>query len=305
MKVEGKRIIVLLLCFSFFLSCTQVWGRHYTPNPNIQDKATPVGAFPILPQYQGQRYTRWNSRLSSAELKEITERGYLIVAVKDNLRPLGFRDATGKLQGLEIELAQRLAKDLLGKQDALRLQPVANRDRLAVVLEGKVDLTIASVTATESRSRLVNFSSPYYFDGTALITKSASVQRLRDVTRSKIAVIKGSSTIATVRYLLPSVQLVGVDSYQEARLLLDANGAVAFAADASVLSGWPQEYPQYRLLPTMLSAEPLCVVMPKGLQYDELRRRVNAAITRYSSEGWLKQRAKYWGLPWDTPESGN
>lgn len=306
MKLEGKRITVLLLGFSFFLSCTQVWGRHHTPNPNIQDKATTVGAFPILSQYQGQGYTRWGSLLSNAaELKEITQRGYLIVAVKDNLRPLGFRNATGNLQGLEIELAQRLAQDLLGEPDALRLQPVANRDRLAVVLEGKVDLTIASVTATESRSRLVNFSRPYYFDGTALITKSASVQRLRDVARSKIAVIKGSSTIATVRYLLPSAQLVGVDSYQKARLLLDANGAAAFAADASVLSGWVQEYPQYRLLPTLLSAEPLCIVMPKGLQYDELRRRVNAAITRYSSEGWLKQRAKYWGLPLDTPEHGN
>lgn len=308
MKVEGKRIIVLLLSFSFFLSGTRVWGSPHTPKlPNIQgSKVTPrFGAFPILPQYPGkQSYTRIGdiSLSTNAALTEITQRGYVIVAVKDNLRPLGFRDANGKLQGLEIELAQRLAQDLLGKPDAIRLQPVANRDRLAVVLEGKVDLTIANVTATESRARLVNFSSPYYFDGTALVTKSASVQRLRDVARRKIAVLKGSSTIATVRYLLPSAQLVGVDSYQKARLLLDANGADAFAADASVLSGWVQEYPQYRLLPTLLSAEPLCVVMPKGLQYDELRRRVNTAIARYSSEGWLKQRAKYWGLPLDTPK---
>ncbi len=311
MKVEGKRIIVLILGFSFFLYCPQVWGRHYTPKlSNIQEtKATPELRVSILPQYLGkQSYTRnWGVSVlsSAAELKEITQRGYLIVAIKDNLRPLGFRNAAGKLQGLEIELAQRLAQDLLGKQDALRLQPVANRDRLAVVLEGKVDLTIASVTATESRSRLVNFSSPYYFDGTALITKEPSVQRLKDVARSKIAVIKGSSTIATVRYLLPSAQLVGVDSYQKARLLLDADGAVAFAADASVLSGWVQEYPQYRVLPTLLSAEPLCVVMPKGVQYDELRRRVNAAIARYSAEGWLKRRANYWGLPLDIPIRGN
>ncbi len=110
--------------------------------------------------------------------------------------------------------------------------------------------------------------------------------------------LKGSSTIATVRYLLPAAELVGVDSYQEARSLLESDAAAAFAADASVLSGWVQEYPQYRLLPTLLSAEPLCVVMPKGLQYDQLRRQVNAAIARYSASGWLQQRATYWGLPW-------
>jgi polar amino acid transport system substrate-binding protein len=233
----------------------------------------------------------------AAQLEEIQQRGYLVVAVKDNLRPLGFRDTNGKLQGLEIDIAQRLAQDLLGNPNAVKFQPVTNRDRLAVVLEDKVDLTIAGVTATEPRARLVSFSTPYYFDGTALITKNVSEQRLSDVAREKIAVLKGSSTIPTLRYIVPRVQLVGVDSYEQAYSILEAGAAVAFAADASILSGWVQEYPQYQLLPTLLSAEPLAVVMPKGLQYDQLRRRVNAAITRYSTEGWLKQRAAFWGLP--------
>ncbi|WNN89167.1 transporter substrate-binding domain-containing protein [Gloeocapsopsis dulcis] len=233
----------------------------------------------------------------AADLPEIKQRGYLLVAVKDNLRPLGYRDAQGNLQGLEIELAQRLAQDLLGSINAVQFQPVANRDRLAVVLDNQVDLTIANVTVTESRARLISFSLPYYFDGTAIITKIPSVQNLSDFAARRIAVLKGSSTISTIRYLIPSAQLIGVDSYTQAYSLLEANAADAFAADASVLSGWVQEYPQYRLLPTLLSAEPLAVVMPKGLQYNALRQQVNTAITRYLSEGWLQQRASYWGLP--------
>ena len=258
--MEGKRIIFFLVSFCFFLP--------------------------------------FSFASSAAELKEIQKRGYITVAVKDNSRPLGFRDATGKLQGLEIDLAKRLAQDLVGNvSGAVRLQSVANRDRLSVVLEGKVDLTIARVTATASRARLVSFSIPYYLDGTALVTKDASLQKLGDVAKEKIAVLTGSSTIATVRYLLPTAQLVGVDSYQQALLLLETGAASVFAADASVLSGWVQEYPQYRLLTTLIGADPLCVVMPKGLQYDKLRQRVNAAIARYSAEGWLQQRAAYWGLP--------
>lgn len=260
MKLKGKKIIIFLITLSFLL-----FSAHNN---------------------------------SAAELTEIQKRGYLIVAIQDNLRPLSFQDANGKRQGLEIDIAQRLAQDLLGKPNVV-LKTVVNRDRLSVVLENQVDLTIAGVTATESRARLVNFSNPYYFDGTALITKDPSLQRLNDFAQQKIAVIKGSSAIATVQYLLPSAQLVGVSSYAEARLLLEAGTANAFTADASVLSGWVQEYPQYRLLPVLLSAEPLCVVMPKGLQYDKLRRGVNAAITRYSGEGWLQQRATYWGLPWE------
>ncbi len=241
----------------------------------------------------------------AAELKEIKKRGYLVVGVKDNLRPLGFRDAKGRLQGLEIDIAQRLAQDLLGKPDAVRFQPVANSDRMNVVLEDKVDLTIARVTSTNSRARLVDFSPPYYFDGTALITKKGDLTRLKDLASQNIAVLKGSDSIATVRYFLPSVQLVGVDSYQQAYSLLESGKTTAFAADASVLTAWVQEYPQYQLLPTLLSAEPLCVVMPKGLQYDELRRQVNAAIANYSASGWLRQRAAFWGLPLDKSTPAN
>ncbi len=237
------------------------------------------------------------SSASAAELTKIQRRGYLNIAVKDNLRPLGFRNVKGDLQGLEIDLAQQLAADLLGKTNAVKLKPVANRDRLSQVLDNKVDLTIARVTATESRARLVSLSIPYYFDGTRLITKNTSLQKLSDLEKQKIAVLNNSSTIADVRYYLPHADLVGVNSYQEGRSLLENNTVVAFAADTSVLSGWVQQYPQYRLLPVKLSTEPLSVVMPKGLQYDDLRRRVNGAIARYLETGWLQQRAQHWGLP--------
>jgi polar amino acid transport system substrate-binding protein len=234
---------------------------------------------------------------SSAELKEIEQRGKLIVAVKDNLRPLGFRDANGNLQGLEIDIAKRLAEELLGKPDAVVLQPVTNRDRLNIVLEGKVDLAIARVTATNSRSRIVDLSRPYYLDGTGLVTKDASIAQLNDVATKTIAVLKGASTIPLVKYSLPAAKLVGVDSYEEARSLLENGRANAFAADTSVLAGWVQEYPQYRMLPVQLSAEALCVVMPKGLQYIQLQDRVNQAIARWQASGWLAERAAAWGLP--------
>lgn len=233
----------------------------------------------------------------AAELEEIEQRGYLTVAVKDNLRPLGFRTADGALVGLEIDIARRLAADLLGDAEALRLEPVANQDRLPRVIEGEVDLAIAHVTVTGPRARVVNFSRPYYTDGTALVTRDATLQQLSDLRNLPIAVLEGSSAIASVRSLLPAAQLVGVSSYEEALTYLETDRAIAFAGDASVLTGWVQEYPQYRLLPTLLSAEALSIVMPHGLQYDDLRRRVNDAIDRWQAEGWLQERIEYWGLP--------
>lgn len=237
------------------------------------------------------------SSSQAAELSVIQRRGGLIVAVKDNLRPLGFRGADGQLVGLEIDLARRLAAEILGNEAAIDLQPVSNEERLSVLLNGNVDLVIARVTQTGSRARLVDFSTPYYLDGTALITRSGSVRQLNDLVGQRIAVLNGSDTIATLRSLLPNITLVGIDSYQAALDALESGQAIAFAGDASILSGWVQEYPQYRLLPDLLSTEALCVVMPRGNQYATLRRQVNEAIDRWRTDGWLQERIAYWGLP--------
>ncbi|PAX60105.1 transporter substrate-binding domain-containing protein [Brunnivagina elsteri] len=234
---------------------------------------------------------------NASKLSEIQQRGYIKIAVKDNLPPLGFHDAKGNLQGLEIDIAQRLAQDLLGKPKAFKLIPVQNRDRISQVLDNKVDILIARFTATESRSRLLNFSIPYYLDSALLITKNTSLQRLSDFKQRKIGVLRGSDTIARIKYFIPNSELVGVDSYKQGQNLLETGNIAAFAADGSLLSGWVRQNPQYKLLDIKLSTEPLCVVIAKGLQNDKLRRTVDSAIANYLETGWLQERIKYWGLP--------
>lgn len=233
----------------------------------------------------------------ASQLEEIQQRGHIKIAVKDNVPPLAFRDQSGNLQGLEIDLAQRLAQDLLGASKAFKLKPVLNRDRISQVLDNKVDIAIARVTATPSRARIVNFSIPYYLDSTVLVTKNTLLQSLGDFKQRKIAVLAGSSTIARIKYFIPNAELVGVNSYIEAQNLLEGNKIDAFGADATVLSGWVRQYPQYRLLNARLSTEPLCVVIAKGLQNDKLRRFLDELIASYQETGWLTERIKYWGLP--------
>jgi polar amino acid transport system substrate-binding protein len=233
----------------------------------------------------------------SADLATIRARGHLIVAVKDNWRPLGFRDEAGELVGLEVDVARQLAQEILGNPDAVVFHPVPNAERLSAVMEDRVDVAIAGVAITPGRMRLVNFSVPYYLDGTALITRQASVQELRNLTRSRVAVLDNSATVPTVRYILPAATLVGVTSYEAALRALETGEVDAFAGDVTVLSGWVQEYPNYRILPTLLSAAPLAVVLPKGRQYADLQRSINTVLTRWHETGWLEERATYWGLP--------
>lgn len=234
--------------------------------------------------------------LSQADLRQIQRRGTLIVGVKDNLPPLGFRNSQNQLQGLEIAIARQLAEELLGDPTAVELKPLLNQDRLQSLFDGEVDLLVARLSITDARLRLVDFSRPYYIDGAAFLTQDSQM-RLGDLQQQTVAVLNGSDTIPTVRALLPNVRLRGVESYLEGERLLGSGAVAAFAADASVLTGLAQEQPNYTLIPTLISAESLSVATPKGRQHQALRQQVNQAIERWQTNGWLRQQITQSGLP--------
>jgi polar amino acid transport system substrate-binding protein len=238
----------------------------------------------------------WQDLATAGTLKEIQQRRKLVVAVKDNTPPLGFRDRDGNLQGLEIDIARKLAAEIFSRSDAIELVPVVNQNRLKVVIDGTVDITIARVTITPNRSRVIDFSNSYYADGTGIITTQSNILKNRDLAGKKVAVLERSSTIASLQYIIPTAQLVGVNSYQQARDLLAAGKVAAIAADRSLLVGWLSANPNYRILPDKLSVEALGIVLPKGTKYSPLLDLVNRSIASWQASGWLEERIRYWGL---------
>jgi polar amino acid transport system substrate-binding protein len=244
------------------------------------------------------------SPVAAESLQGIRERGRLIVAVKDNTRPLGFKGSNGQLQGLEIDIARRLSQEILGKTDKVDFQPVKNQERLRVLLDGKVDLTIARLSVNTSRSRVVDFSRPYYRETTGMITNIPNIRKPTDLIQKRVAVLQGSSTALVLANHLPQAKLVPVTSYQAAKDLLDRRQVEAVANDRSLLVGWVQEYPQYRLLSGTLTgtssnlntSESIAIAMPRGRKYDPLWRFVDETIQKWEKEGWLQARIRYWGL---------
>lgn len=230
-------------------------------------------------------------------LETIQRRGILRVAVKENVRPLGFRDAAGNLQGLEIDIAHQLAAELLGDRQAVELIPLTNQERLDAVLTGEVDLVIAQLGVNASRQRLVNFSPYYYLDGIGFVTGDPAIRSLNQITNQQVVVLESSEAIAAVRAYFPGVTLVGVKSYQEALNHLENHETALFAGDHAILTGWVQEYPDYQLLPAWLTGNPLAIAFPKGRQHQTLNQALQTTITHWQTSGWLTERIQHWGLP--------
>lgn len=229
---------------------------------------------------------------------EISADGRLRVAVKDNLPPLGFRNRDGDLSGFEIDIARELARELLGDPNAVELIPVANIERLEVVVLDEVDVAIAQLALTSDRARLVNFTSPYYFDGTAIAMPRANApMSAMQLTTERIAALTKSSAIGVLQAVMPEVDIVEVTSYQEGADLVLAGDVAGMAADASVLTGWSLEESGIAVLSPKLAGVGLAIAMPKGVESAELRRRIHQQMREWKESGWLAQQAAKWGLP--------
>ncbi|MFQ5775266.1 MAG: transporter substrate-binding domain-containing protein, partial [Kiloniellaceae bacterium] len=84
--------------------------------------------------------------------KKVLERGKVVVGVKADYKPWGFRDSSGKLVGMEIDMAQDVA-DALGVK--LELVPVQSSNRMQFLQQGKIDLMIATMSDKANRRKVV------------------------------------------------------------------------------------------------------------------------------------------------------
>jgi polar amino acid transport system substrate-binding protein len=242
----------------------------------------------------GFRYLDQSSLASEQidALTKIQRRGKLIIGVKDNLPPLGFRDRNGNLSGLEIDIARELGKEL---NISVELVPLKNRDRLSALANNQVDLAIAQITVTNNRSRLIDFSLPYYIDSTIAIAKiGTTAQEINQPIA--ISVLKNSAAIAAIQSKYPKAAIIGSSSYGDGLAALQSGKVKAFVGDRSSLTQWLKEHPDYAIVGNPLAMHSLAIALPRGLQHLDLREKVLPIVEKWRKSGWLKARANYWNL---------
>src|SRR5215471_15063523 len=87
-------------------------------------------------------------------LTEILRRGTVRIATAVATQPLRFEDENGNLQGYEIDIANRLAKDLGVTIDWIKTNAAG---RVAILQTKQADITIASLTPNLERLKTIGF----------------------------------------------------------------------------------------------------------------------------------------------------
>ena len=101
-----------------------------------------------------------SSILQASNVAEIKARKKLIMLCHPD--PLGFVNETspGKFEGLDVEIMKTLANSL---GVALEVKPLESfKDLIPALLANQGDVVASSVTITEERKKIVNFSDSYF-----------------------------------------------------------------------------------------------------------------------------------------------
>lgn len=102
---------------------------------------------------------------------KVMERGKIVVGVKADYKPWGYRDSDGSLKGMEIDMARDVA-DAMGVE--LDLVPVQSSNRMQFLEGGKIDLMIATMSDRADRREIVGIVGPnYYTSGTNVMSPKA------------------------------------------------------------------------------------------------------------------------------------
>jgi polar amino acid transport system substrate-binding protein len=105
------------------------------------------------------------------DYNEIIESGVLKVSNSGAYPPFSFVDLKGKVQGFDVDIANAIA-DRMGLKAEVSTTPW--NGIIAALVAGKYDTCICSMSDTEERRKAVDFTSDYYWAGSALYTKEDS-----------------------------------------------------------------------------------------------------------------------------------
>lgn len=231
------------------------------------------------------------------DLTTITQRDRLIVGIRNDAPPFGFKDKNGFTVGYDADLARLIAKGILGDEKKVEFVPVTASNRIMKLNSGEVDCLIATMSITTQRQQFLNFSTPYYMAGQAILVRSSSkATSLRDFTGKKLIIVFGSTSEKNLRSNVPEVTVIGYKTYNDAYNALKNGKADGIVADDTVLLGFSTNDKSVKLLPKRYSKEPYAVVFRKDDASINFTNKVNYTVENLQSTGRLNRLQEKWKI---------
>jgi cyclohexadienyl dehydratase len=226
----------------------------------------------------------------AAEVRATPTVAKLRVGTSGDYAPFSFRDASGGLQGFDVEVARRLAKDLLRP-----VEFVAFRwpDLLPRLRAREFDVAMSGVTVRTDRAVHVLFTRPYAVTGAVAVLRSADGQTLRslgDLNRPhiRVAVNAGGHLERVARRHLPQADIRAVAANEKLAGLVSSGRATAAISEEFEASTWEGSF----AVIGPFTRDRKAYALPA--QSHSLWRRVDAWLAAREADGSLNRLRRRW-----------
>ena len=222
-------------------------------------------------------------------IDRIKRAGTFTVGVKDDVPGFGYLNPkTKEYEGLEIDIAKAIAKQILGSESKVTFVPVNAKNRSAFLNQDRVDAVIATFTLTDERKQNYDFSDVYYTDSVGLMVKKDSgITSFKNLENKKVGVTQGSMTTTTIKNAAIKegvfLNVVTYPSNQTLKDALDHSEIDAFAIDHSILHGYLDD--SVTILPEHYDEMMYAVAIKKD--NNAVTKQVNTVIQNLVKSGEL------------------
>jgi polar amino acid transport system substrate-binding protein len=168
----------------------------------------------------------------------------LVVAMELQFPPFEMAEADGTPTGISVEMAYALGEYL---DRPVKIENTSWTGLIPALQSGKADLVISSMTITDERKEVVDFSIPYAASGlTLLINKDSSVTSYADLSKEGVTTAVKSGTIGALwaQENLPEESIRIFDEVAACSLEVSQGKVDAFIYDALTTFELQKKFPE-------------------------------------------------------------
>jgi glutamate/aspartate transport system substrate-binding protein len=212
----------------------------------------------------------------SPTLANIKKTHVVRLGYRESSPPFSFMDPSNRPIGYSLELCEAIVEEIGIEVDDANLRidyvKVTSDDRIAAVVQNKIDLECGSTTANAERARQVAFSPLMFVAGTKLmVPKASTISAPKDLQGKTVVVTKGTTNeqamhIIDKKFSLSLNIVASPDHEQSYQMLVDGK-ADAFATDDILLYGLIARHKtqaKYKVVGDYLSYDPYGIMFRKG-----------------------------------------
>ncbi len=227
---------------------------------------------------------------------KVMDRGKVVIGVKADYKPWGFRDADGSLVGMEIDMAMDVGATL-GVE--VELVPVQSSNRMQFLEQGKTDMFIATMSDRDDRRKIVGIPQPnYYTSGTNIMSpKALGFKEWEELRGKSVCGKQGAfyNKIVTERY---GVKIVAFTGNAEAKQALRDKKCVAWVYDDSSIGSdlASGDFDDFEMPLMSEDDNPWGLAVPLAENECIFGRFMSGMVFNWHQSGQLIEWEKKWGI---------